>query len=114
MLAVSCSQADIIERACENEIEKAPTGYSEVLLDVAKFDDIPDRDLFFESKICPQTSIAGILSVETQDAINDWLDRSGTPYNSHMTIGSARFTIYKFGDGEREFFVTTFYPSSES
>ena len=108
----SCS-AIIDEDRCLNEIDLAPMGSSEVSLSVAKYEGLAQRDIIFISDLCPGTRPIGKISFETRLEIEKWLELNGEPLDEVTISAAASFWIFKFGEGDREFFVTHFKGGSE-
>lgn len=103
----SCSEF-VEEDECLNEVHLAPLGYSEITIDVAKYEGLSQEDIIFVSRICSASRPIGIIAFETESEIKAWLELKGEPLDKSRIYATANFWIFKYGDGDREFFVTHF------
>lgn len=108
----SCSEI-IEDNDCLNEVQLAPIGYSEITIDVAKYEGISQEDIIFVSQICSASRPFGIVAVETEREIKQWLELNGEPLDDLLISATAKFWIFKYGEGDREFFVTHFKKDDE-
>lgn len=111
MLLVSCQDGGLRDN-CSDEIEVAPLGHSEVTLEVATVHEVPNVEVYFWSKKCPDSQISGIMASETMNHISDWLEDHGFERGIYSINESVEISIYKYGQGKGEFFVVAFWGQS--